>query len=218
MPLIDRMLAMERPKLLGCLAPIICLLCIAVAILLSPWFDWVTNALSDLGNYGNGLIPAIVFNIGLVLTGILELYFIQWFTRRLSRIIAKLAMAPFAVASVFLILIGIMSENTGDIHFIVTVSIHFVVSVGFFLSFPFAMWIMSVELARHRSLLWFALISFVLPFFSVYVWWITFASTAPWTGMAIPEILTAITAIGWIWLLWLLHHIGRLSDIASPTR
>ncbi len=210
MPLVDRISTMEKPKLLGCIAPIICLLCIAVAIVLSPWFDWVSRALSDLGNYNNGIIPAIVFNVGLVLTGIFELYFIQWFIRHLERIIARLAMAAFAIASVFLILIGILSENAG--------SIHFTVSVGFFFSFPFAMWIMSVELARHSSLRWFALVSFLLPFISVYVWWITFTSTAPWTGMAIPEILTATTAIGWIWVLWLLNNAGKLSGIAAENR
>ena len=213
MPLVDKMSAMEKPKLLGCLAPVICLLCIAVAILLSPWFNWVTRALSDLGNYDNGILPAVVFNVGLILTGILELYFVQWFIRQLDRVIAKVAMAVFAVASIFLILIGVLSENAFEGLF--AVSPHFVVSVGFFFSFPFAMWIMSVELARHSSLLWFALISSVLPFFSVYIWWITFTSAAPWTGMAIPEILTATTAIGWVWLLWLLHHTGRLSTIVA---
>ncbi|MEM2143202.1 MAG: DUF998 domain-containing protein [Candidatus Thorarchaeota archaeon] len=196
----------EMPRLLGLVAPIVALVAIFVAIAISPWFDWVTNALSDLGNYDNGIPAAVVFNSGLICAGAMELIFVRWFLSQLKDPISRVAMIALGVASIFLILIGILSENAGRIHFWV--------SVGFFLSFPISMWIMSVSLLRRGELRWLGVVSFALPFFSLYMWWATFAAASFWTGMAIPEIATASTLIVWLWTVWYLHYRRQLS-IAS---
>ena len=199
----------EFPGILGIIGPLVALTAIVVAITLSlSWFTWEGNALSDLGNYNNGLPAAIVFNVGLVLTGILLLIFSYSFTRAITDLPTKIGLIPFFIALCFLIGIGVLSENAGDIHF--------TVSLGFFGSFPFAMWFVGIVLLRFRKLWWFSLISIIMPFFSIYMWTSWYGGVFPmWTGNAIPEITTAFTGIGWLWIIWLLYHRGQLSVITE---
>jgi hypothetical membrane protein len=208
------MSAMEKcpsrkvPGIFGVLGPIIALTAIVLAILLSlSWFTWDGNALSDLGNYDNGLLAAIVFNTGLVLAGVLLLTFTYCFIRAITDLPTKVGLVPFAIALVFLVAIGLFSENAG--------LIHYYVSLGFFSSFPFAMWFVGLGFLRFRRFWWFSLISIVLPFFSIYMWTSWFGGLFPfWTGNAIPEITTAFTGIGWLWVIWLLYDRSALSEIA----
>jgi hypothetical membrane protein len=195
------------PGIMGLLGPLVALAAISAAILLSlSWFTWDGNALSDLGNYDNGLPAAIVFNLGLVLTGLLLLAFTFCFGKTLTDKLTKIGLFPFFIALVFLILIGILSENAGPVHFYV--------SVGFFGSFPFAMWFIGLGLLRFRRLWWLSIISILLPFFSIYMWIGWFGGMFPyWTGNAIPEITTAFTGIGWLWIIWVLFHQGKLPEI-----
>ncbi len=197
------------PGILGIIGPFIALLAIAVAIILSlSWFTWDGNALSDLGNYDNGLPAAIVFNVGLVLAGIVLLAFTYCFARVITDVPTKIGLIPFFVALVFLIAIGVFSENAGEIHFIV--------SVGFFASFPFAMWFVGLVFLRFRRFWWFSLVSIILPFFSIYMWTSWFSGVFPfWSGNAIPEITTAFTGIGWLWIIWLLYDRSDLSVITQ---
>ncbi len=189
------------------MAPLVALICIAIAIAISPWFSWFDNALSDLGNYDNGIIAAIVFNAGLVTTGAMLLVFLIQLLRRTQDIFTRVGLFIFLVSVAFLALVGIFSENAGKIHFWV--------SVGFFFTFPFAMWVIGFSWLRFAHLRWFSIISVLLPFVSMYLWTITFGGTAPWTGVAIPEILTALTAITWIWLFQLLLARDRLNNLIS---
>lgn len=199
----------EFPGTLGIIGPLVALAAIAIAIMLSlSWFTWDGNALSDLGNYDNGILAAIIFNVGLVLTGILLLIFTYCFTKSITDLPTKIGVLPFFIALGFLIAIGVFSENAGVIHFYV--------SVGFFASFPFAMWFVGIGLLRFRKLWWFSLISIILPFFSIYMWTSWFGGMFPfWTGNAIPEITTAMTGIGWLWVIWLLYDRSDLSVITQ---
>ena len=197
------------PGILGIIGPIVALIAIAIAIMLSlSWFTWDGNALSDLGNYDNGILAAIVFNVGLVLAGILLFIFTFCLFQTITDLPTKIGILPFFIALCFLIAIGVFSENAGDIHFIV--------SVGFFGSFPFAMWFVGIGFLRFRKFWWFSLISIVLPFFSIYMWTSWFGGFFPfWSGNAIPEITTALTGIGWLWLVWFLYDRSYLSIITQ---
>ena len=205
----ERFPSRKFPGILGIIGPIVALVAIAGAIMLSlSWFTWEGNALSDLGNYNNGLPAAIVFNVGLVLAGILLSVFTFYFARTITDLPTKIGMIPFFIALCFLIGIGVFSENAGDIHF--------TVSVGFFGSFPFAMWFVGLGFLRFRKLWWFSIISIILPVFSIYMWTSWFGGVFPfWTGNAIPEITTALTGIGWLWLIWLLYDRSDLSIITQ---
>jgi hypothetical membrane protein len=208
---LTRFSQIQRYTLIGFIAPVIALGTIFIAILLSPLFTWEGNALSDLGHYtrtdlgSNQFIVAIIFNAGLILTSILMLYFVVSFSKGLNDIPTKIGMVILGIACVFLLLIGIFSENAG--------SIHFWVSAGFFFTFPFAMWTIAIGWFRFPNLRWFSLISFLLPFFSLYIWPAHFAGTLPWTGEAIPEIITAFSAIGWVWSIIILQIYGKISEI-----
>lgn len=119
-------------------------------------------------------------------------------------------MIPFLFAAGFLTAIGIFSENFSPIHYNV--------SVGLFITFPFSMWFVGLVWLRFPRLRWFCVISLLLPFVSVYIWWGTFSETVPWTGMAIPEILTAITAIVWVWTVITLDLKGYLEPMSAATQ
>ena len=202
---------MSRETRLGFLAPLIALVAITVAILISPGFTWPDNALSDLGHYTRTdlgpykLLGAIIFNSGLILTGLVMLYFAIWFTKQSTDTPTRFGIIPLMISLLFLISIGIFSENFGEIHFIV--------SVGFFLTFPFSMWIIGLAWMRFRHLRPFALVSLILPFLSVVFWWYHFVGNPYWTGAAIPEIVTAMSAILWSWTINYFHFKGKLEDI-----
>ncbi len=209
MPINEKFDSRKFPMVLAIMGPLVALAGIFIAISLSlSWFTWDGNALSDLGNYNNGLAAAIIFNAGLILTGILLLVFTIYFGKIITDLPTKIGASPFLVALCFLVAIGVFSENAGEIHF--------TVSVGFFGSFPFAMWFIGLGFLRFRRLWWFSLISILLPFFSIYMWVSWFGGAFPfWTGNAIPELLTALTGIGWLWLMWLLYDRGELSVITQ---
>lgn len=171
---------------------------------MSPNFIWAKNALSDLGHWTrtdigpNPFVRAFIFNFGLTTTGILLVFITLVFMKALDDIPTIVAMIPFLLASGFLTSIGIFSEDTGII--VGGESLHYIVSVGFFVTFPFAMLFIGLSWLRFPNLRWISCISLLLPFTSVYIWWGTFRGIFPWTGMAIPELATALTAIAWFWL------------------
>ncbi|NWF96339.1 MAG: DUF998 domain-containing protein [Candidatus Thorarchaeota archaeon] len=191
---------------LGIIGPLVALTCIGIAILLSPWFTWTGNALSDLGRYGNGLPAAVVFNAGLVTTALLMLVYVYFLILDGKDKWTKLGFVPLVVALVFLALIGVFSEDFGVIHFYV--------SVGFFASFPWSMWMTGfVRVLLHRVRDLFAVVSLILPFLSVYMWGGWYGGLFPTlTGNAIPEITTALSAIGWTWSIWFLRSKGELAE------
>lgn len=200
--------ALSKSGLLALVGPLIALAGIVIAIALSPWFTWDGNALSDLGRYATAVPAAVVFNVGLVTTGIIMLYYLFWFVRRFKDKITKFGMIPLGIALVFLILIGVLSEDFGYSHF--------VVSVGFFACFPFTMWIVGFGFLRYRQLWWFTVISVILPFFCLFMWVGWYGGLFPFlTGNAIPEITTALSAIGWMWIMWLLFYTKRLDHLLA---
>ncbi|MBD3157256.1 MAG: DUF998 domain-containing protein [Candidatus Lokiarchaeota archaeon] len=204
MSIINRVKESDLPNKIGFIAPIISLSCIGLAILLSPGFTWIGNALSDLGHYTRTdlgpyqLYAAVIFNVGLTLTGLLMLYFTLYLLRRITEPAMKIALSIFVISCIFLTAIGIFSENFSPTHYIV--------SVGFFLTFPFAMWALGLGWLRFPKKRLFAVISLLLPFVSLYMW------SQPWDGVAIPEIVTALSAIIWIWIIDWLHVSGSLSE------
>ena len=210
MSLSEKIANMSRYTKIGFFAPLIALTTITVAILLAPGFDWITNALSDLGNYTHffvspyKLASAIVFNGGLIVTGILMMLYTLWFLRWTKDIPTKIGIIPLLVSLGFLISIGIFSENFGELHYWV--------SVGFFLTFPFSMWFIGIGWLRFSSLRWFSVLSIILPFLSVFMWADYMNGTSIWQ-QAVPEIVTAFSAIVWLWIINMMQYQGKLKMI-----
>lgn len=102
--------------LLG-LAPLVTLYSsIAIAILSSPWFNWVNNALSDLG-HATQSSAAPIFNFGLVLTGALIILFSLLCLSNHAKWTAYTA----AIMGFSLQLVGTFNETYGPLHFYVSV-------------------------------------------------------------------------------------------------
>jgi hypothetical membrane protein len=112
--------------------PISCTAGIAVIILycaftFTSWamyptpYSPVNNWLSDLGNSTSNPSGAIFYNVGCVLTGIALFPFFgglyKWYTSEKTRkIVIMIAQAIGFLAAFSLIMIGVFSEDHGDIH------------------------------------------------------------------------------------------------------
>jgi len=212
MSLSEKITNMPKYTKIGFFAPLIALITITIAIMLAPGFDWLINALSDLGNYTNfflspyKLVSAIIFNSGLIVTGILMISYTIWFLKWTKDVPTKFGLIPLVISLVFLIAIGIFSENFGELHYWV--------SVGFFLTFPFSMWFIGIGWLRFPNLRWFSAVSIILPFLSVFMWVDYLNGTSIWQ-QAVPEIVTAFSAIVWLWIINMMQNQGNLKMIGK---
>ncbi len=190
---------LKRQYRVGLFAPLVALICIGLAIILAPAWTWTNNALSDLGHYTrtdigpNPFLRAIIFNSGLIVTGVLMIYATPSMFREEKTPMGKLAMIILIVSECFLVAIGAFSENFGYIHY--------VVSVGFFFTFPFSMWFASISWTMKKGTRWLGIVSLFLPFVSLLMWVPYITKTLPWNDVAIPEITTALSCIIWVWLI-----------------
>jgi hypothetical membrane protein len=141
-----RAFLMKIGGLCGIIAPIIALTCIVLAILISPWFSMTDNWLSDLaGPQAVDTASAPIFNIGLILAGILGIIFsIALRNSGLFKTqLGKYGSIILTMDMLFLCAIGIYPETTGDPHFIV--------SVGFFVLLPFALLFIGISLLKSSE-------------------------------------------------------------------
>jgi len=164
--------------LFGLLGPLIAIFFIAAAILLSPWFSWGSNALSDLGHSVNSEV-APLFNFGLLLSGFLTiLYSITCFSNH-----AKYTSYVLVIVGLTLQLVATFDEAYG--------SLHFQVSVLFFVALGFASIIYVVE---KRSVL--AVAALVIGLCS----WILYGMEIYSAGIAVPETISAMATVAWVML------------------
>ena len=96
----------------GILLPFVIFTSIGLSIVSSPWFAWTQHALSDLGIRQN---TAILFNIGIILGGVLALIFSLGLMKLLSN---KIGPRILAFSSCALIGIGLFPETIFTLHFI----------------------------------------------------------------------------------------------------
>jgi hypothetical membrane protein len=207
-PILEFIISTRFAGLCGIIGPLIALIGIVAAILVSPWFNWLTNALSDLGhpwmlggsNGTPGLNPAApIFNTSLSLAGLITLMMTIWLIRHQvfeRSVIGIIAAILLTIAQFFLIGIGIFHEGFGYTHF--------VVSVGFFVTLLVAGMIYGVRLMQEKHLRLIGVMAFILALVSALIWVAYYLNVLPFTGVAIPEIISAITAIIWVYPLCIL--------------
>lgn len=108
---------LRKTVLLTGLAPVAVLYSgIGIAIAMSPWFNWVNNALSDLGHATNSS-AAPVFNLTLLLTGaLIIIYSLLYVTGH-----AKWTAYAFTFMGFSMQLVGAFNETFGRLHFYVSV-------------------------------------------------------------------------------------------------
>jgi len=99
----------------GLIAPFFSFACILLSIASWSPFNWVNNALSDLGVQSG--ITRIIFNNGLVFSGLLFIIFAMGISPLIGKLIlGKVGAAVFILACVALIGIGIFNENFSPAH------------------------------------------------------------------------------------------------------
>lgn len=137
-----RFVSIGTAGICGILAPIIGLGCIVIAILLSPWFSWTENYLSDLGGspgdrpiYSAHGLSSVLFNFGLILAGCLGLYFGIGIKKSgmFDSTLGSIGLMFYLLDACVLIGIGIFPETTGAPH--TFFSVVFFILVGFCLFF-----------------------------------------------------------------------------------
>jgi hypothetical membrane protein len=165
----------------GIVGPAIALLMIYVSVSLSPWFSWQANALSDLGVHDVGFL----FNSGLIVAGVLNVFFALGLSRKLPRGSSSLnaiGSVVLALGGGALALVGVFTENSG--------SIHGEAALGYFILVPAAIIIIGIgsikKMGRFGTL---SVLAGLAALASIFL--------TPHEGLAIPEILEALVLSAW---------------------
>jgi hypothetical membrane protein len=161
--------------LFGIFGPLLVYFSIAASLVLSPWFNWGSNALSDLGNPETSAV-APIFNLGLLLAG----FFLMVYAVTVFREHAKYSSFCMLVSSFLIQLLAAFNEVYGSLHYTVAVP-HFVV-----LSLTSI-----VYTIEKRSAV--ALITFLIVLGS----WMLYGLGVFTTGIAVPETVSKLV-VAWI--------------------
>jgi hypothetical membrane protein len=193
----------------GIATPVIAFTLIFLAVLTYPQFSWTSNALSDLGVIPG--ITAILFNFGLIVSGLLSLIFAYGLIKFLNKnVIGKAGAIAFGAASLALEGIGWAPENVHTFNF----PWHIFFSVAFFTLVPIALLGIAIYflLVHEKQLAGFTLL-------------IAIVAAAPWVlyffvqyvpGVAIPELISALAASAWaITIGWRMYHAGSAMYTAT---
>ncbi len=198
---------LQSPKfaaLCGLLGPIIGFISIGMAVAISTsWFDWFTNALSDLGHPfrlgGMNGIPGVnpaapIFNGGLLLAGVVSLIFaiyLFWSNLKTRDILCL-------IGSIFLFLAMANLAGVGIFHEMFILP-HIITAFGFFITVSIAPFFYGVGKLLDPASRLMGIFVLVIGLVMTISFWGSLYLPTPWTGAAIPEILLAI--IGYIWIL-----------------
>lgn len=166
----------RRSWILAILGPAVTYVLIAVSIVLSPWFSWGSNALSDLGHSATSE-AAPYYNLGLLIGGFLLIgYSLLNLRLRRTFTAASLTLSALALQSV-----AVFDEIYG--------ALHGLVSVAFFL----LLWVtMIVYAAESRTPLT------VAPIVGYMLVWVLYWAKLYGGGVAVPEAASAAFATAWL--------------------
>jgi len=161
--------------LFGVFGPLLVYVSILLSLVLSPWFSWESNALSDLGHAVTSE-AAPIFNLGLLLAGFLMMiYALTVFQKH-----AKYSSFCLLVSTFLVQLLAVFNE--------VYDSFHYVVAVPHFVMLSFTSIVYTVE---KRSAV--ALCTFIIVMFS----WLLYGLNIFNIGIAVPETVSKLV-LAWI--------------------
>jgi hypothetical membrane protein len=164
---------------LGIAGPLVVSAAVLSAILVSPWFNWSDNALSDLGVSGLG---STLFNTGLVAGGVMLIAFAAGLWKNSKSQCDRAGASILILGGVSLGAIGVFPENVGRIH------LYF--SVAFFASL--ALSLLTFSAARIvRAELRQGVFGGLLCVIATSVW------LFEWRGVAIPETVAYLSGAAW---------------------
>lgn len=177
----------RKYALFGVVGPLVAYFFVVLSIMLSPWFSWRSNALSDLGHSVKSDV-APLFNFGLLLAGL----FVVVYSVTTFRNHARYTSYCLFISALMLQLVATFDEVYGVFHVIV--------SVLFFVSLGFASIVYAVE---RKSIP--ALAAFMIGLGS----WILYFAELYSAGIAVPETISSVAAIPWVVLSALRTYLGK---------
>ena len=176
--------------LFGIFGSLLLYISIIISLLLSPWFSWENNALSDLGHAVTSDAAAI-FNMGLLLSGfLLMIYTVTVFRKH-----AKYSSNCLLISTFFIQLVAAFNETYGPIHLAAVVP-HFIM-----LSLTSI-----VYTAERKST--FAFATFLIVMFS----WLIYTLDIFNVGIAVPETISKLVVL---WIMYSAIKIYRDKEIPN---
>lgn len=167
--------------LAGILGPLIAISMVFYSVSISPWFTWQGNSLSDLGVSS----AAIYFNSGLVIEGVLNLFFAMGIWAAFQWTSAKHVVGLLVgVSGVSLGFVGIFTEHSG--------SLHGDFALGYFILYPVSLMVVAAVAWRRGRL--FAVLSAVTGIAALIAIFVTPHQSG---ALAIPEIIEALILTAW---------------------
>ena len=177
--------------LCGILSPVTTIIFISLAIAGSPWFSWTENWLSDIGGEpGDSSIwsargtPSLLFNLGLVIGGVLGMVFWTGLKESLpvSKTGGEMGMKLLLADMVLFTLVGIFPFSIGLLHMLV--------AFVFFLLLPFVFLFLGLALyQREESRNEGVVLSGF--FFASLIALVLLGAPRPWGGNAVVEMVPA---------------------------
>ncbi len=152
---------------------------IAASIILSPWFSFYDDALSDLGNYGRQGGVALIFNAGLIIAGIFAAIAGVAIARAMKTRWALPWTILLSLSGMNLVLVGVFSMDLG--------LIHWAVSVSLFTLFGLTMLVYAATSPKLRAG-WLGFYAGCAAVASIVIW----SFSWPWRGVAIQETAAAL--------------------------
>lgn len=184
---------------------------VAAALAMAPWFNWSTDALSDLGHPRYASAP--VFGAGLLASGLFYTDAVLHARASLGRSRLASAGVAFLVAGgLSLSAIGVVNESFG--------APHFVVSLTYFTFVPIGMLLLALcfrgaapAFAKLTVVMSIAAAAFGLSILSA------IAYEVPFTSQAVPEMIASAILAAWAVVAGAGLYRGGLGrpDGAAPT-
>ena len=197
--------------LVGISSPIIGILAVLVSIYFSPWFEWSTHALSDLGvvQEGGTQVAIWIFNGGMVTAGLLIAIFISSTRKTIpDNLMSKIAYSLIFIGGINLALVGVFPYNISG-------TIHQIVAIIYFIFTPIGLIMIGVERrSKDRNFAIFSIGSGIVSLVVIGGAVLGILGTPIGTiypeGVAIPEFIEAVILGLWIGIAGIrVFRIGR---------
>jgi len=178
---VDKRLVLKLTGISGILLIILTILTIFTSIQITPWFSWAENAISDLGRIE---AASSIFNIGIIILGILMIFFSYGVMYILKDKLIGLYL--LSISGLLLIFIGLIPLP----HIV-----HNYISVIFFITFPISFLFLGFDLYENERN--FNTVMSVFAFFIVFLTFISPSVLLVNDGIAVSEAI--ILFPGFIW-------------------
>ena len=195
--------------LIGIASPIIGILAVLVSIYFSPWFEWPTHALSDLGveqegrlisqfaQEGDTQIATWTFNGGMIVAGLLIAIFVSSTRKTIpDNLMNKIAYSLIFIGGINLALVGVFPYSVSG-------TIHLIVALIYFIFPPIGLIMIGVERrTRDKNFAIFSIGSGIVSLVVIGGAVLGILGTPIGTiypeGVAIPEFIEAVILGLWI--------------------